>query len=454
MDRAQSRTLAGVLVSPSPSHLGGTAFRALRHRNFALFIGGQLISLVGTWMQSVAQAWLVYRLTGSAVLLGTVAFATQLPVFVLAPIGGIVADKANRHRILLATQTAAMLLALVLAALTLTEQVRVVHLVVLGTLLGVVNAFDMPGRQSFVIEMVGREDLTNAIALNSAIVNASRIVGPAVAGVLVAAVGEGWCFALNGVSFLAVIASLLAMRLPPSAPRRRSGSAVQDLVEGFRFAGRTPPIRAILSRLGTVSLLGMSYVVLMPVFAESIFHSGSRGLGILMGATGVGSLGGALLLATRRGVRGLGRWIAVASVGFGVSLILFALARSFWLAALLLVPVGLTMIVQMAASNTLLQAMAPDALRGRIMALFSMMFIGMAPFGALLAGVLGDRIGAPATVALGGAVCIVTGLTFGRRLPALRQEARALILANQMVAGEPADDALAPPPPDDESTGR
>jgi MFS family permease len=441
-------------VNLSPSRLGSTAFRALRHRNFALFFGGQLLSLVGTWMQNLAQAWLVYRLTGSAALLGAVGFATQIPVFLLAPLGGIVADKANRHRILLATQTSAMLLAFTLAALTLTGHVRVRHLIVLGVLLGVVNAFDMPGRQSFFVELVGREDLMNAIALNSAIVNASRIVGPALAGVLVAAVGEGWCFALNGLSFLAVIAGLLAMRLPAKVPRRHAASAVKHLVEGFRFAGQTPPVRAILLMLGTVSLLGMSYTVLMPVFAETIFDSGSRGLGILMGATGVGSLSGALILASRKGVRGLGRWIARASVGFGTFLILFTLARSFWLAVLLLVPVGFTMIVQMAASNTLLQTMAPDALRGRIMALYSMMFIGMAPFGALLAGVLGEHIGAPATVAVGGGICIAAGLVYGRRLPALRHEARALILANEMVAGEPAEEALAltPPGPDEEST--
>jgi MFS family permease len=441
-------------VNSSPSRLGGTAFRALRHRNFALFFGGQLLSLVGTWMQNLAQAWLVYRLTGSAVLLGTVAFATQIPVFLLAPVGGIVADKANRHRILLATQTSAMLLAFALAALTLTGHARVTHLIVLGTLLGVVNAFDMPGRQSFFVELVGREDLMNAIALNSAIVNASRIVGPAIAGILVAAFGEGWCFALNGLSFLAVIAGLLAMRLPPRTPRRSGGSALKRLAEGFRFACQTPPVRAILLLLGTVSLLGMSYTVLMPVFAETIFDRGSRGLGILMGATGVGSLTGALLLASRKGVRGLGRWIAASSVGFGGCLILFTLARSFWLAVFLLVPVGLAMIVQMAASNTLLQTMAPDALRGRIMALYSMMFVGMAPFGALLAGVLGEHIGAPATVAAGGGICIAAGLVYGRRLPALRHEARALILANEMVAGEPAEEALAPlapPEPDDES---
>jgi MFS family permease len=420
------------------------AFRALRHRNYALFFSGQLLSLAGTWMQSVAQSWLVYRLTGSAALLGAVAFATQFPVLVLAPVGGVVADTTNRRRILLATQTTAMLLAFVLAALTLTDRIRVAHLFIVGVMLGIVNAFDIPGRQSFVIEMVGRDDLMNAIALNSAMVNASRILGPAAAGVLVAAVGEGWCFALNGFSFLAVLIGLLAMTLPATVVRRLDGSAFANIAEGFRFASRNPPVRAVLLLLGVVSLLGMPYAVLMPIFAEEIFHSGSRGLGVLMGASGVGSLTGALLLANRKGIRGLGRWIAIASMGFGGFLILFAMAPSLWLGILLLAPVGLTMIVQMAASNTLLQAMAPDALRGRIMALYSMMFMGMAPFGALLAGLLGQHIGAPATVAAGGTICVAAGLAFSRRLPILRDEARALILANQMIAGEPAGEVMYP----------
>jgi MFS family permease len=418
-------------VAPS-----GGVFRALRHRNYALFFGGQILSLVGTWMQNVAQAWLVYRLTGSAALLGVVGFASQIPVFVLSPVGGIVADRVDRRRVVLMTQASAMLLAFVLAALTLTERVHVSHLIILGALLGIVNAFDMPGRQAFVIEMVGREDLMNAIALNSAMVNASRVVGPAVAGVLVATVGEGWCFALNAVSYLAVIGGLLAMRLPARPPRPHDGSALRGLAAGFRFAARTPPVRAILLMIGTVSLLGMPLVTLMPVFAEQTFHRGSRGLGLLMGASGVGSLIGALILARRKGVRGLGRWISRATMGFGAFLVLFTLTPWFWLGALLLVPVGLTMISGMAASNTLLQTMVPDSLRGRIMALFAMMFIGMAPFGSLLAGCLAERIGAPITVAVGGIVCMVAGAVFGWRLPSWRVEARALIEANQALVAQ------------------
>jgi len=416
------------------------AVRALRHRNYQLFFGGQLISLIGTWMQNVAQAWLVYRLTGSSLLLGLVGFAGQIPIFLLAPVGGAAADRWSRHRIVIGTQASAMTLALLLAGITLLGYVQVWHVVVLAASLGLVNAFDVPARQAFVVEMVGKEDLPNAIALNSSLFNGARIVGPAVAGVLVAAIGEGWCFFANGVSYVAVIAGLLLMRLPPRPVAPKPGSVLAHMAEGFQFVWRTRPIRALLLQLGVVSLMGMPYAVLMPIFADRILHSGSRGLGFLMGASGVGALGGAITLAMRRGLRGLGRWAACASGAFGACLILFSCSRSFWLSAALLAPIGFAFIVQMASSNTLIQSMVPDRLRGRVMAVYSMMFMGMAPLGSLGAGVAASRLSAPVAVMIGGAACILSAIVFGSRLPSLRHEARQLILAQQMAGGDPAEE--------------
>src|ERR1700757_717090 len=321
--------------------------RALKHRNFQLFFSGQLISLIGTWMQSVAQAWLVYRLTGSSLLLGAVGFSSQIPVFLVAPFGGTLSDRSNRQRVVIATQTAAMVLAGILAWLTLSGRVQVWHIFVLAALLGVVNAFDIPGRQSFLVDMVGKEDLMNAIALNSSMFNGARVVGPAVAGILVARLGEGWCFFANGVSYIAVIIGLLLMNVHAPARVSATTSPWEHIVEGFQFVNRTAPIRALLMLLGVVSVTGMPYVVLMPIFADRILHKGGQEfasligshdlgavrLGILMGATGVGALLGALTLAIRSGVKGLGRWVTVCCAGFGVSLMLFAVSRSFWISA-------------------------------------------------------------------------------------------------------------------------
>jgi MFS family permease len=417
-----------------------TIGRALKHRNYQLYFSGQLISLIGTWMQSVAQSWLVYRLTGSTIALGLVGFASQIPVFLLAPVGGAVADRYNRHRILIATQTLSMLLAFLLAALTLTGVIHEWHIFVLASLLGLVNAFDIPARQVFVVDLVGREDLINAIALNSSMVNGARIVGPAVAGVLVGLVGEGWCFLANAVSYIAVIAGLLLIHLTPKALPERSGSGFADIIEGFQFVAKTGPIRALLLLLGVVSLMGMPYAVLMPVFSDQILQGGASGLGILTGASGCGAIIGALSLAGRRGIRGLGRWVALATAGFGVGIILFSQSKIFWLSVALLIPAGCAMMVQMAASNTLVQSMVPDALRGRVMSVYSMMFMGMAPFGALLSGTLANHIGAPMTVALGGAVCIFGAVGFALRMPSLREEARRLIIAQQMAGGDPAEE--------------
>jgi MFS family permease len=434
--------------------------RALRHRNFQLFFGGQLISLIGTWMQNVAQAWLVYRLTGSGLLLGSVGFASQIPVFLFAPIGGITADRTNRQHVVIATQTASMLLAFALAALTLSHVVdRHVSLIfVLAALLGLVNAFDIPGRQSFLVDMVGKDDLMNAIALNSSMFNGARVIGPAVAGILVARLGEGWCFFANGVSYIAVIIGLMMMNVHAPARVSSSTSPLEHIVEGFQFVRRTAPIRALLLLLGLVSIVGMPYVVLMPIFAAKILHRGGQQfaaligshdlgavrLGILMGATGIGALLGALTLAVRSGLKGLNRWVAFCCAGFGVSLMLFALSKWFWLSVLLLVPVGYFIMLQMASSNTLIQVMVPDELRGRVMAVYSMMFMGMAPVGALLGGALSDRLGAPLTVAIGGLASVAGAIWFGMHLPTIRVEARRLIMAQQMAGGEPAAGVTAP----------
>src|SRR5579862_2618568 len=435
----------GEAASPERMSRWQVGARALRHRNFQLFFSGQLISLIGTWMQSVAQSWLVYRLTGSALLLGSVGFASQIPVFLFAPLGGIAADRFNRQRIVIGTQTAAMLLAFVLAVLTLTNRVQVWHVFLLASLLGVVNAFDIPGRQSFLVDMVGKEDLMNAIALNSSMFNGARVIGPAIAGILVAKIGEGWCFFANAVSYIAVIIGLLLMRV--LSPARAIGaSPLEHMMEGFRFVNRTAPIRALLSLLGLVSLVGMPYVVLMPIFADQILHGGARGLGILMGATGVGALFGALTLAAKTGgVKGLGRWVTITCAGLGVSLFLFSFSTSFWLSCALLLPAGYSMMLQMACSNTLIQTMVPDQLRGRVMSLYSMMFMGMAPFGAFFGGALAHRIGAPITVAAGGVACVIGAIWFWRALPALRIEARRLIIAQGLVAGEPEQELNAQP---------
>ena len=417
--------------------------RALRHRNFQLFFSGQLISLIGTWMDNIAEAWLVYRLTGSSLLLGTVAFAGQIPVFLLAPIGGMVADRWNRQRVVIATQATSMVLAGILAILTLTGRVKVWEVVVLAALMGAVNAFDIPARQAFLVDMVGREDLMNAIALNSSMFNGARVIGPSIAGILVASIGEGWCFAANSISYIAVIVGLLLMHVNCAPVEVRRVSPFEHIVEGFRFVWNTGPIRALLLLLGLVSLVAMPYSVLMPIFAAKVLHGNARTLGVLMGATGVGALGGALMLASRSGVKGLGRWVAIACASFGTALILFSLSRWYFLSVALLVPVGFAMMVQMASSNTLIQAMVPDRLRGRAMAVYSMMFMGMAPIGALLSGWSADHIGAQWTIGLGGVIAIVGAAVFARNLPKIRVEARELILAQGMAGGEPAQEVTA-----------
>jgi MFS family permease len=413
----------------------GRIGRALRHRNFRLYISGQLVSLVGTWLQVVAQSWLVYRLTDSPLLLGVAGFVGQAPVFFLAPVGGAVADRVDKRRLLLLTQSASAFLAGLLGALTLAGHVTIAHVLVVAGLLGAVNAVDMPTRQSFVVDMVGREDLPNAIALNSTAVNAARVLGPAVAGFVVAAVGEGWCFELNAVSFLAVLLGLALIRTDRRPADAVRPSALADIRDAWQFVTGHSAVTALLVLLGLVSVMGMPYVVLMPIFADRILGGGSRGLGILLGATGVGALAAALVLAAREGTRGLGRWVAAAATGFGLSLIAFSASRSFGLSVALLLLCGFFMMMHMAASNTLLQVLTPDALRGRVMAAYSMAFMGMAPFGALGAGAAADRLGAPLAVAFGGVAVVAGGVYFAVRLPKVRVSARALLAAQERPPG-------------------
>ena len=425
------------MPSPAQSEPAPTArFAALRYRNYRLFLGGQFVSLVGTWMQAIAQSWLVYQLTGSEVQLGLIGFAGQFPVFLLAPLGGSLADTHDRHRIVVASQTAAMILAFLLAALTLTGSVQLWHVYVLATLGGIVNAFDMPARQAFLVEMVGREDLMNAIALNSSMFNAARIVGPAVAGVLVAAVGEGWCFFVNGVSFFAVLAGLLRMNRVrrPTLARPEGHSALAHASEGLVFTARTPPIRALMLMLALMSLMGMSYTVLMPIFADRILRVGAQGLGLMTGASGVGALFGALTVASRSGLKGMGRLVSVSAAGFGVCLVAFSVSTTFWLSTALMVPAGFTVMVEMAAANSMIQAMVPDRLRGRVMAVYSMMLMGMAPFGALISGFLARSLGAPTSVRLGGVACVAGAVVFAARWPSFREQAKEMILAERSSA--------------------
>jgi MFS family permease len=381
--------------------------RSFRHRNFRLFFAGQFVSLIGTWMQSVAVSWLVYRLTGSSLALGLVGFVNHLPVFLLGLWGGYLADRGSKRNILVITQAAALVQALALAILTLSGHVTVWLVAGLAMVLGTINAVDMPTRQAFVVEMVGKEDLHNAIALNSSMFNSARIIGPALAGILVAAIGEGWCFFCNAVSYLAVIASLLRMDLPPVKRREGRTPMASHVAEGLVYAWRDKSMRTILAGLVIVNLLASSFMVLMPVMADAVLGRGAQGLGFILAATGGGSVVAALTLAVRRESRGLDRFRVLSGLGTGLTLLLFALSRTYWISLLVAPFVGYCLIFFFAASNTLLQLRSPDALRGRIMALYAITLVGMAPFGSLLAGGLASLLGVPSTIAVAGAICCV-----------------------------------------------
>ena len=403
--------------------------RALRYRNYRLYFTGQSISLIGSWMTRIATSWLVYRLTGSALLLGLTGFAGQIPSFVLAPFAGVLVDRWNRRKLLVVTQILALLQSLTLAVLTLTHRITVTEIIWLSIAQGLVNAFDMPGRQAFAVQMVdNKADLGNAIALNSSMINAGRLIGPALGGVIIAAVGEGYCFLIDSISYIAVIASLLMMRLTVTAEQVNRGreGMVKQLREGWSYVSQFTPVRNILLLLAFVSLVGFPYTVLMPVFATKTLHGGPATLGILMAATGVGALAGAITLANRRSVLGLGRVIPQMAALFGAGLIGFALSRNIWVSAVLLVATGFGFITQLASSNTLMQTIVDDDKRGRLMSYYTMSFQGTAPFGSLLAGVVAHRFGAPVTLAIGGAGCIVGAILFSRALPDFRATLRPI----------------------------
>ena len=414
------------------------AWRALRHRNFRLFFGGQTISLVGTWMTRIATAWLVYRLTGSALLLGTISFAGQIPTFLLAPFAGVLVDRSNRRHVLIWTQTLAMVQSLALAALTLSHRITIAEILALSVFQGLINAFDMPGRQSFMVQMVtpqrasspgtpeesDRNDLSNAIAINSSMVNVARLVGPSLAGMVIAVSSEGWCFLIDGISYIAVIVSLLMMHVRVADLRRATTSMFEQMREGWSYVSGFTPVRTILVLFALISLMGMPYMVLMPVFAGRVLHGGPHTLGFLMGAAGAGALVSAFSLVLRRSVRGLTKMIPIAAVVFGGGLVLFGFSRWVWLSLFLMLFVGFGMMQGMTASNTIVQTLVPEDKRGRVMSYYTAAFMGMAPFGSLLAGALAHWIGAPRTVMFTGSCCIVGGLWFWSRLPAIRREMR------------------------------
>jgi len=414
-------------VRPRTGFSWNVLVRALRHRNYRLFFGGQGISLIGTWMTRVATGWLVYRLTGSAFLLGLVSFAGQIPILFLGPFAGVWVDRLNRHRVLIFTQILSMLQSFALAILALLGIITVTEVILLNLFQGTVNAFDMPARQAFLVEMVeDKQDLGNAIALNSSLVNAARLIGPSIAGILIAVVGEGYCFLIDGISYLAVITSLFAMVVTVQASTRVHESVLAELREGWDYVRGFCPISSILLLLAVISLVGMPYTALMPIFAGRILHGGAHTLGFLMGAVGVGALIGAVRLAARTTVLGLGRVLPITAAGFGASLIAFSASRQLWLSLLLLVVTGFCFMQQMASSNTILQTIVENKKRGRVMSFYSISFQGIAPFGSLIAGAAASRIGAPYTLMIGGAICIVGAALFALQLPAIRKLIRPI----------------------------
>ncbi len=404
-------------------------FRALNHRNYRLFFTGQGFSLIGTWIQQIAMSWLVYRMTNSAFLLGLIGFSSQICIFFFSPFAGVLSDRWNRHRILLLTQLSAMVQAFILSILTLTGIIMVYHIVLLSLFLGFINSFDMPNRHAFVVELVERrEDLGNAIALNSFMFNGARLVGPSIAGILISLLGEGICFFINGISFLAVIIALLAMKITPHQQNPEKTRVLKGLREGFAYAFGFPPIRFILLFLAWISLVGMACTTLMPIFAKDILHGNSQTYGFLMATSGMGAAMGAIYLASRKSVVGLGRVIMITSSIFGIGLISLALSRILWLSLFLSLVTGFGMMVHFASSNTLLQTMVEDDKRGRVMSLFSMALMGMAPFGSLAGGSLAARIGAPYTLMIGGFLCILGSWMFGKKLPLIREMVRPIYI--------------------------
>jgi len=409
--------------------------RALSHRNYRLFFYGQSVSLVGTWITRVAVSWLVYRLTGSELLLGVVGFAGQIPTLLLAPLAGVIVDRHNRHRLLIWTQAASLAQSVLLAVLTLSHLITVPQIVVLQLLQGVINAFDTPARQTLVVEMVKNPaDVPNAIALNSSMVNGSRVIGPAIGGVIIAAVGEGWCFAIDAVSYVGVLVSLALMRLESRPHAARGLPLLEDLRSGFQYVRDSVPIRSGLVLLAVVSTAGIPYTVLMPAVVAEALGGGPDLLGWLMGATGVGALAGALYLANRETVVGLGRVILVGALSFGAGLVAFSMTHSVWLAVPTLAFAGAGFIVQAASTNTIIQTIVEERFRGRVMAFYTMAFFGSVPVGSLISGIVATYIGATTTIRLGGIVCLAAGLWFAIRLPVLRAAIRPIYVSRGIIA--------------------
>jgi MFS family permease len=412
------------------------AWRALKHRNFKLFVSGQSISLIGTWMTRLATSWLVYRLTGSALLLGVVGFSGQILTFLLAPFAGVWVERLDRRKLLVWTQALAGIQSLAMAALTLAKIITIHEIIVLAALQGLINAFDMPGRQAFLVQMVDdKQDLGNAIALNSSIVNLARLVGPALAGLVIAWVGEGYCFLIDGLSYGAVIASLLMMHVKPLALRRVPTTMLVQMREGWSYVSTFKPIRTILLLFAVISLMGMPFMVLLPIFSGKILHGGAHTLGFLTGASGVGALVSALSLALRKSVRGLTTMIQVAAALFGVGLILFGMSHVLWLSLLLMLVVGFGMMQGLAASNTVIQTLVPEDKRGRMMSYYTMAFVGMAPFGSLMAGALAHRFGAPHAVIITGSMCVLGAVWFTTQLPSVRAVMRPIYREMGIIPG-------------------
>ena len=417
---------------------GGGIARALRHRNYKLFFSGQSVSLMGTWITRIATSWLVYRLTNSALLLGLVGFCGQIPTTLLAPFAGVAVDRASRHRLLIWTQVLSAAQSAALAVLAFTGTITVRWILVLQIVQGIINAFDTPARQAFVVEMIeDRADLPNAIALNSTMVNGSRIIGPSIGGIIIAAFGEAWCFTIDAISYLAVIASLLAMRIRAAEPRTGETSLIEELRDGYRYVSGFAPVRTSLLLLALVSSMGMPYTVLMPAMAATVFRGGPHTLGFLMTASGAGAVVGALYLASRRSVLGLGRVMVVATLTFGIALVVFGASRTLWLALLVLPFAGAGFMVEMASTNTILQTITEEHLRGRVMAFYTLAFLGTAPIGSLLAGVVANRIGAPATIVAGGVACIAGGVWMATRLASLRQLVRPIYIERGILSASP-----------------
>lgn len=416
------------MADSSSSFKLGFAVRALRHRNYRLFFGGQSLSLIGTWMTQVASSWLVYRLTNSALLLGLVSFSGQIPALLLTPFAGVWVDRWDRRTVLKVTQVLAMLQSLALAALVLSGNVNIWHILALTMFQGVVNAFDIPARQTFVVEMIeDRADLPNAIALNSSMMNGARLIGPSIAGGVIAVAGEGYCFLIDGISYIAVIASLIMMKTKPGIPRIHE-NLFSELKAGWRYVVGYDPIRSILGLIAFISLVGLPYSVLLPVFASAILHGGPHTFGFLTGATGLGAFISAVVLAMRKSIVGLGKRMAITSLTFGAALIVFAFSQTFWFSMLLMLVVGFSMMQVVASGNTILQTIVDEDKRGRVMSFYTLAFIGAAPVGSLVAGALANQIGAVPTVVVCGLLCIIASLWFFGRLENIRRIVRPLYI--------------------------